>query len=742
MNRRFTWLGRLWIFLSAFGAALSASGAVAAEPHVFWASEPVRPDDTVLVQGSDFATGTSVEMVRLDDAKTTAPGELPRVSAWTAAALLQASEQSLKFVVPAAWKAGVFAYRLKLGGTVSKPLLLNAPDPWWVQGNEGEAATPGGWLRVQGKSLAIGGASVVRLESEKGAAVLLPSEKADGFSARFAVPAGLAAGSYKVQVHNGCGGNAAWCAAGTVQIAPAPGTPANIFSVLDFYGPNAVQQMRKSLVKYTQPIDRTEGILAALKKAKEAGGGTVFFPAGRYTVKGALAIPPRTILRGEGMGVVTLWWGTGHFNLDGGGPQGRARIEEPKPPGVLISGPDFELRDLSLYLPLDYEQGIVAEKRLRMDHVRIRIDHYWLVQGRGGGAVARLGQNFAVTNCDILAKGDGLVPGRYGIIAHNKVSANKSNTPMGGAREVIVEDNEFVSMDPTTYQNISGVGRNLYYAHNHHESLYAQQADYSFTYDSGSGCYLGKIAEANGTKLLLAGDPTYPKWAQEKHTIWKRSAVCILDGRGAGQWREVVSNQGRAWEIERPFEVAPDETSVASIVSFNGRALVIGNHFEDANWVNAGYGMSIDVVYAENELFRCADLMNHGLRGEHGLQPSWFAQYLDNTIREGQTSIGSSSGNRETELYAGPITRWIVHRRHTLAADNSGSIGLNGNVSDVVVEGCKLQHPTNIIRIDEPARGVLLRNNQFEGSPRYEGGGVKSAVVVPADGVPAKELKK
>jgi len=705
----------------------------AAEAHIFWASDPVRPEETVLVHGSDFSPDAVVEMARLADAKTTAPADTLQISAWTKVPVLQGSDQGLKFAVPAAWKNGVFAYRLSAGGTSTKPLLLNAPAPWWIQGDEGAAASPGGWLRIMGKSLAIEGAATARLEPQQGAAILLRPTSADPFSTRYAVPADLAAGRYQVQVHNGCGGNAAWRPAGTVQIAPAPVTPPAIFSVLETYGPDAEKQMRKSLVKYTQPIDRTEGILAALKKAKENGGGVVYFPAGRYTVTGPLAVPPHTILRGEGMGVVTLWWGSGHFNLDGGGPQGRARIEEPKPPHVLISGPDFGLENVSLYLPLDYEQGIVAETRLRMNHVRVRVDHYWLVQGRGGGTVARLGQNFQVTDCDILAKGDALVPGQFGVIAHNKISANKSNTPLGGSREVIVEDNQFVSMDPTTYQNISGSGRNIYYAHNHHESLYAQQADYSFTYDAGSGAYLGALEKVDGTSLTLAADPTYPGWAPENHSIWHRSAVCILDGRGAGQWRDVVANHGRSWEIDRPFDVAPDAASVVSIVSFNGRALIIGNHFEDANWVNAGYGTSIDVICAENQLFRCADLMNYGLRGQHGFQPSWHVQYFDNVVSEGQTSISSSSGHRDAEKYAGPITRWIIHRRHTLAADNSGGLSLGGNVRDVVIEGCVLNYPTSSIKIDEHASGVLLRNNRFAGetAPRYEGGGLKNAVVFP-----------
>ncbi len=237
----------------------------------------------------------------------------------------------------------------------------------------------------------------------------------------------------------------------------------------------------------------------------------------------------------------------------------------------------------------------MADKRLRMMRVRVRIDHYWLVQGRGDGVVARLGRNFQVTDCDILAKGDGLVPGRFGVIAHNRIAANKCNTPMGGSRCVIVEDNQFVSMDPTAYQNIAGSGRDIYYARNHHESLYAQQADYSFTFDAGGGAYLGAVAEVRGTHVTLAADPTYPKWAQEKSDLWRRSALFVLDGRGAGQWRDVTANHGREWEIDRPFDTPPDASSVVTVVPFNGRVLVVGNHIEDANWVNPGYGTSIDV---------------------------------------------------------------------------------------------------------------------------------------------------
>ncbi len=460
----------------------------------------------------------------------------------------------------------------------------------------------------------------------------------------------------------------------------------------------------------------------------------VYFPAGRYAVKGQIEIPDHTILRGEGMGVVTLWWGAGSFNLDGGGPQGRARVEGPKPPDILIFGRDFGLEEMSLYVPQKIQQGIVADNRLRMKKVRIRVDHSWLAEGRGEGTVLRMGRNFEVTDCDIFATGAALRLGQYGVVANNRILAMKINTELGGSQNVIVENNQFVSMDPTTYQNIAGRGRNIYYAHNRHESLYVHQADYSFTFDASTGAYMGGIAKAEGTQLTLAADPTYPKWATEKSDWWRSACVCILAGRGAGQWRDVTSNKGRAWEIDRPFDTAPDATSVATIVPFNGRVLVVGNRFEDAAWVNAGYGTSIEVIYAENTLVRTGILMNHGVHAEDWFEPSWYVQYFDNRVTEGQTNIESLSGGQRSPLYTGPLTRCSVHRRQLLAADNSGNIIIHGNIANALVEECQLNNPFSEIKVDNEAHGVVFRNNSFAGkpNPRYAGDGLKSAVIVPA----------
>ncbi|MCX6903431.1 MAG: hypothetical protein NTW03_08140, partial [Verrucomicrobia bacterium] len=278
-------------------------------------------------------------------------------------------------------------------------------------------------------------------------------------------------------------------------------------------------------------------------------------------------------------------------------------------------------------------------------------------------------------------------------------------------------------------------GKNLYYARNTHEAANTHQADYSFTFDAGTAAYLGKISEVAGTNLTLAADPVFAPWAKENSSYWKEAVVCVLDGRGAGQYREVVANQGRLWQIAQPFAVGPDQTSIVTIVPFNGRVLVIGNRFEDANWVNAGYGTSMDVVYANNRLFRCAQLLNYGLETDGHIQPSWFVQYLDNELCEGQTGLDVTGSVRHRDLYDGPVpvTRCVIERRNTLAPDNSGGLSVSGHTRDVLVENCGLRHADNFIRADGPAAGLVFRNNTFAaGPPHYTGNQLSNVVIVPA----------
>ena len=48
---------------------------------------------------------------------------------------------------------GIYRFEIQADGAKSAPVWLNAPDPWWQQGDWGKEASPGGWLRIFGKCL-------------------------------------------------------------------------------------------------------------------------------------------------------------------------------------------------------------------------------------------------------------------------------------------------------------------------------------------------------------------------------------------------------------------------------------------------------------------------------------------------------------------------------------------------------------------------------------------------------------
>lgn len=675
-------------------ALLAVTVAGRAAPTITWFSDPVRPGETVLLRGGDFGAAPALEFARLDDGKRSPL--LQRLP------VLQCADDALKFTIPADTAPGVFECRVVADGATSATVLLNAPQVWWLQGDAGHPATPGGWVRVFGKCL--GERPMVQLVPATGAPLTLTAELADGWSLRCAVPADLVPGTYQVRVHNGHGGQAAWAETSLTVVAPAP-WPTGVYNVLATYGATAVADMRKSLVKYGQPLDRTDGLAAALAKAKSAGGGIVYFPAGRYHLKTPLELPPHTVLRGEGMGLVTLSWGAGRFNLDGGGDQGLARDAEPPPPTNFISGPSFALEDLSLYVPLNH-RTVVDGGEVKLRRVRMRIGHLWALDGnkRPEGLLARLGHNFEVTDCDLVAKGQALWPGNDGVIARNRILAGKVPCPLGGSQRVIVEDNQFVSTYPTAYQNIAGVGDSFYYARNRHEAASAHQADFSFTFDSGCSCYRGTLDQVAGTALTLQTDPTWPAWAKAGSWYWQRAVVVVLTGRGASQYRAVKSYEGRRWTLVEPFAVTPDTHSEVAIVPLCGRALVIGNRFEDANWVNGGFGCGLDVIYAGNTLVRCAELLNYGIASDRGLGPNLNVQYLDNELREGLTSIVVGGSVRPAKLFDGAITQNVLVRRNRFAADNVGAIRLGGALREVVVEGCNAE-----TRVDKGVGGAWVR---------------------------------
>jgi len=263
------------------------------------------------------------------------------------------------------------------------------------------------------------------------------------------------------------------------------------------------------------------------------------------------------------------------------------------------------------------------------------------------------------------------------------------------------------------------------------------------TLDAGGGAYFGKVASVAGTKLALAGDPAFHDYAPKPHTNWEGAAVMILDGRGAGQYRFVTANEGRAWEVDRPWVVEPDATSRISIAPFRGRDLFIGNTFEDGGPFQL-YGAALETIVAGNKGSRMDGFLVIGLNPHGwGHQPSWFCQFLDNQILEGngygpRSASFGARGDDESKTFDGPMVRGAIFRRDRCL--NNSAIQIGPSVEDAIVEQCVVENNERGIVTNSKAGSVLLRENRFSGvaTPLTIGDPLKT-LVIESPGAPSPE---
>ena len=173
-----------------------------------------------------------------------------------------------------------------------------------------------------------------------------------------------------------------------------------------------------------------------------------------------------------------------------------------------------------------------------------------------------------------------------------------------------------------------------------------------FTLDGNAGIYLGKIAAVAGTRIDLAGRTSMPyviNPTNERPRAKHGAMVQIVSGKGAGQWRHLMSpvlelipgtlrNQGvTSIDIDRPWDVDPDSTSWLSINDFQGRMIFYGNNLENAPKMQTYYA-SHDVIVANNIMAtqglpaEVPVWVGYRTGGYGSMTHGWHYQVLDNTI--------------------------------------------------------------------------------------------------------------
>jgi hypothetical protein len=661
---------------------LLSTPAWCAAPAVIWASDPVRPGETVVVRGDAFGSQARVEVLSGDRAT------------WLPTEVFQQTDRTLKFLLPASARPGITSFRVVTGEGTSPAVVLNAPQSWWLQGDETDAATPGGWLRVFGLNLDLRGAAKLVLSQAGRPVVELTPQAIDAYNFKINLPSSLSPGAYEVSFVSGESAPEATVALGRFTIvAPAPAVPADkVLNVVTFGAvpaqPDSIQYYTG--MKATDQVDSTAAIQKALDAAGAAGGGVVFMPRGVYVLSAGLKIPAHVTLRGAGRGQTVLSW------IDEDLPREKQAvaklvwgallfkpIKDPgsKPHPFLIKGPGhFTIEDLALYavnhtagIQSDYPDTAATAGHVKIRRVVMRLDRFIHTRNYNNrhytngeevflkrlkeepqrcvtwmGAIHLSGPNIEITDCDLYSSMSVLVlNGATGLIARNRFNAVPTQWSILGRKthRLIFEHNECLNggvsllnvqntaTNEATNGGPSNFSRELYFARNSVKDVYSKDRDGGFVSDFHAplGIYTGWAVSSDGARVTL-GKPMVGK---DLTRNWAGAIVTVVDGKGAGQFRFMKSLDGSLVEVDQPWQVPLDETSFVSISKTFYRSLFVENEVSDCGNAVSLWAGGVEMVVAGNRSNRGGSFNIITLCHDDQFMPTLRVQFVDNVIADG-----------------------------------------------------------------------------------------------------------
>ena len=653
---------------------LLAAACAAQPPAAIWTSHPVDPGDAVIVFGGPFPSNAVVQVA----GKTIRP--------------LAVTPETVTFVYPPNRPLEAFT------ATVSGAAVpVNAPAVWWIQGDLGRTASPGGWLRVFGRSIAFNDSAALEIGSVK-----CPAERFDRFDLRVQIPAKLKPGTYDAVLNNGLVRQPV----GKVTIE-APVKPELAVFDITRYGAIA-NDLR----------DDTRAILAALDAIRKNNGGVLYVPRGRFGMRGTLELPPNSVLRGEDVTLSMLQW-----------------PDEDNPKGPLVCGThDFALENIFLASG-NIDQGIVTLEpgktndwtnvNVALRRVRTRFLHtdsgdeegLRRIQQKPEALQLRLrAENLVITDCDFYAsKGSSGIHATWALITGNRFGG--PDCTYYGGRYFIMEGNDH-SGQAMSFANGT---RDALVKGNRFGSCFGNGDRETFTFDGGCPCYYGPAESVGETTIR------FPKFGWNKgQAFWLGKPVYIVAGTGRGQYRDIAKMISPVEvEIASPWTIKPDETSRFAIAHNRYNILLLDNVINDGNPFQL-YGSAVDVVIANNRTRRNSGIQSHAMGERNGPKPNWFIQFLGNQILEGNSFRGPQSyQNPARDSWLGFFDQGMpgpdsqpqnlvgVMRNNILR--NNAFIGSHGRVRHLLIDGntvCNADKGVEILAPD--VKEALVRRMTFE----------------------------
>jgi hypothetical protein len=619
----------------------------------------------------------------------------------------------------------LFAYRIISGGTKSKIYYINKPDIWFIQGDQGRAATPGGTIQVVGTALALPeGISreipAIALVDSYGNATTISADagwnanfKTAGYAQRFTLPSYLALDNYTVYYSNGYGGTDGWTKAEMFRPPVTPATtignpaypvPTNIISVV---APQAWSTTVMMPAPVTSGTDDANFALA-LSKLQDTNGGVLSIPVGVYVLTQPLIIPANIILKGSGKQKTILNWSVEPIYSAG---NAAALISGKKTLIQNYWGWDkFSIQDLAITTTAPHVGSVIT-----------------IAQNHAGNLAF-------IRNVSINTPGGStMATATFGISIAQTENVTIADTDITATSAVELSNSQFINVQRCTFNYThssidAASSDNVYVSNNHFtvtKGFIFDSGDYGITvtgatlsahmffganiidrngapdttlgmmaFDNNNGAFFGSGVVANGTTLTLPQAVT-----------GSMAVAMIFSGTGTGQWRWVLGGVGSATTtvtLDRAWDIPPDTNSVISLVGMLGRVIFAGNAYLQQAGFNNAYYMTADVIQANNDTTSDAPQMYAGQRANFAVVPGWHYQVLGNHTHASinpattQAVYGSYAQilSPANSFYKQPVLSFQVYRDNYFDTGVPGSLQIGANtgssIANMLIENNQL----------------------------------------------------
>lgn len=530
-------------------------------------------------------------------------------------------------------KSGFAVVWVKNKFGISKPYRVNFPR---ITGQSHLKSVRGGVVRFYGTSMCV---SVDYYKGRTDRTMLLCNRETgerhyisnvfdkaydfnkERYSAEFTLPENIPAGNYTVYIHNGSGGALGWSDPLELEIAEKQ-TLTEFSADKCFATVNSRRLLPECDTVIVRPDDcgaekdMADVIQSAIDSLKN--GGIVRLTSGIYGVGHTIVVKSGVVLRGAGKANTVIRpcecrefkddWSEVVFasrknGLSGWAVDWRSHYEPENPAAVIRLTDNCGIEDLGV------EFGNGADIGIMVANINSDVSNGVFVNGVSSDAGYKTAYSAAgdvdaavcvglmsvvntndltIFNSDFKAVTPiEILPARNNRLKliHNLVECSPSHVGESfvcGIFDSLIMGNRFKNGRRSLLMQC-GCANNFIFENRSTGVNRATNAQEQYMSEYGDCFWRGISADSGEGYVTIPEneidiDQTVSQICAEQNLY-----VCVLDGRGFGQYRRVTGNEGNRVILEKPFDVIPDETTFLTLVTATADNIYLNNDSENGN---------------------------------------------------------------------------------------------------------------------------------------------------------------